>query len=303
MTDTSALFEIVDAAKKLAREYYVLTGRPLGITGEVAEVEAVRALGLELAEVRQAGYDAIRRNPDGTVVRLQVKGRCCPPGSNPGQRVGSIQLDKEWDAVLLVLLTENLELSEIFEAPRAAVTAALLRPGSAARNERGALGVNAFKRIAAQVWPTEPVPRSQDRQSGAAGNQFGHTIAPKIAAAIGATMLGPGTNEATWDARRIVIKCAGPQTSAVGVTHTMLARLDSVVAAFQRPQGEFEIFEMRPDVFASQMRGSRSSGSAGRVGLVSRQTFRTHGTHVKTIAVDWAVTLVQPGLLATNDPN
>lgn len=286
MTDTSTLFEIISAAKKLAREYYLLTGRPLGITGEVAEVEAVRALGLELAGVRQAGYDAIRRNPDGTVVRLQVKGRCCPPGSNPGQRVGSIQLDKEWDAVLLVLLTENLDLSEIFEAPRAAVTEALLRPGSAARNERGALGVNAFKRIATQVWPTEQTPRAQDRNSGAAGNDFGHTVAPKIAAAIGATMLGRSTNEATWNNRRVVIKCAGPSTSSVGVTRTMLTRLDSVVAAFQRSKGEFEIFEMRSDVFANQMRESRSSGSAGRVGLVSRQAFRAHGIRLKTVAVD-----------------
>jgi hypothetical protein len=66
----------------------------------------------------------------------------------------------------------------------------------------------------------------------------------------------------------------------------MLARLDSVVAAFQRPQGEFEIFEMRPDVFVSQMRESRSSGSAGRVGLVSRKAFAAHGTRLKTIAID-----------------
>jgi hypothetical protein len=287
MTDTSPLFEIISAAKKLAREYYLATGRPLGITGEVAEVEAVRALGLELAGVRQAGYDATRRESDGTIVRLQVKGRCCPAGASLGQRVGRIQLDKEWDAVLLVLLDENLELREIFEAPRSAVTEALLRPGSAARNQRGALGVNAFKRIARQVWPSEVVLRTQDRVSGAAGNKFGHTMAPRVAAAIGATMLGPGTNEATWNGRRVVIKCAGGSTSAVGVTHTMLARLDSVVAAFQRSESDFEVFEMRADVFASQMRASRSSGSAGRVGLVSRQTFKTRGTHVSTIGIAW----------------
>lgn len=38
---------LLERAKTLAREYKVATGRPLGITGEVAEYEAVRLLGLE----------------------------------------------------------------------------------------------------------------------------------------------------------------------------------------------------------------------------------------------------------------
>ena len=46
-------------AKIIAKEYYRLTGRPLGITGEVAECEAARLLGITLAVVRQTGYDAI----------------------------------------------------------------------------------------------------------------------------------------------------------------------------------------------------------------------------------------------------
>ena len=46
-------------AEVLAREYYRLTGRPLGITGEVDKYEAARILGVELTPARQAGYDAI----------------------------------------------------------------------------------------------------------------------------------------------------------------------------------------------------------------------------------------------------
>jgi len=56
------LFCLLREPKTLGREYYELTGRPLGITGEVAEYEAVRLLGLELSAVRQTGYDAVRRN-------------------------------------------------------------------------------------------------------------------------------------------------------------------------------------------------------------------------------------------------
>src|SRR5690242_6713064 len=100
MTNKSRIMEVLAEAKKLAREYYVLTSKPLGITGEVAEYEAACILGVELTPARQAGYDAIERC-DGSVRRLQIKGRCQLPGCKPGQRVGSINIMKDWDAVLL----------------------------------------------------------------------------------------------------------------------------------------------------------------------------------------------------------
>ncbi len=39
--------QIIAEAKRLSREYYQLTGKPLGITGEIAELEAADKLGLE----------------------------------------------------------------------------------------------------------------------------------------------------------------------------------------------------------------------------------------------------------------
>src|SRR3982751_426980 len=87
---------IIAGAKTIARRYRNATGRPLGITGEVAEYEAARLLGLRLADVRQDGYDAVRE-ADGLVHRLQIKGRCILPDSKPGQRIGGIRLEKEWD--------------------------------------------------------------------------------------------------------------------------------------------------------------------------------------------------------------
>jgi len=82
------------AWKRLAKAYRALTGRPLGRTGEVAEYEAARILRLDLSEVRQAGYAAVRR-VDGHTQRLQIKGRCMLPTSKPSQRIGSIRLDHE----------------------------------------------------------------------------------------------------------------------------------------------------------------------------------------------------------------
>jgi hypothetical protein len=98
------LITLLREAKRLATEYRRLTGRPLGITGEIAEYEAARLLGVELTGVRQAGYDAIRTTPTGLKQRLQIKGRCLLAGANPGQKIGRIDQGKEWDAVVLVLL-------------------------------------------------------------------------------------------------------------------------------------------------------------------------------------------------------
>jgi len=143
--------DLIRDAKELARRYRALTGRPLGITGEIAEFEAVQALDLEFAPVRQSGYDAVRRRGD-SIERLQIKGRAILT-KNPGQRIGRIDLTKEWDAVLLVLLNADLDLEVIFEAKREAVTQALEAPGSKSRNARGALAVSKFKSIGTQVWP------------------------------------------------------------------------------------------------------------------------------------------------------
>lgn len=287
MSETERLRDLIARAKTVAHEYYALTGRPLGITGEVAEVAAIEALGLEIAPVRQAGYDAVRRSPDGALTRYQIKGRCVRSASNPGQRIGRIQPEKEWDAVLVVLLDEKLDLREILEAPRDAVIAELTRPGSRARNELGALGLQTFRRIATRVWPTE-MPQQQgpqDRQTGAAGNRFGRETAPKIAAALGAEMLGPSTNEAQWRGSRVVIKCARSGTSSIGVTKAMLERIDAVLAAFQRLDGRFDVYELPASEFKAKMRESRSAGHGSRVGLVSHRVFERHGNAVGTASV------------------
>lgn len=136
-------------AKRLAKEYYRVTGRPLGITGEVAEYEAIRLLNLKISPVRQEGYDAIRMIEDRTE-RIQIKGRAAQVG-----RVGNIKIDKEWDSVVLVLLNEDFEPTQIFEAVRADIHRELIKPGSKARNERGSLSISKFKEISEPIWPQQ----------------------------------------------------------------------------------------------------------------------------------------------------
>ncbi|MGD0515967.1 MAG: hypothetical protein ABSA26_00395 [Thermoguttaceae bacterium] len=147
----TAVKALLDEAKTIAKKYKHLTGQPLGITGEVGEVEAAILLSLELAQVRQSGFDAFRRQDD-TIQRIQIKSRCLAENPKPGQRIGSIQLEKEWDKVLLVLLNEYLEPTKIYEADRSVISQAIQIPGSKARNERGALTINKFKSIGKLLW-------------------------------------------------------------------------------------------------------------------------------------------------------
>ncbi|MYF06734.1 MAG: hypothetical protein F4233_02405 [Rhodospirillaceae bacterium] len=142
--------EILARAKQAAIDYYRLTGKPLGVTGEVGEYEAARLLGLVLADARAPGYDAT----DEFGHRYQIKARAIPTsGRRKGQRLGSIKVDQEWDTVLLVLMDESFQTLGIWKAERNAVIKALNAPGSKARNERGSLSVSKFKRIGKQIWP------------------------------------------------------------------------------------------------------------------------------------------------------
>jgi hypothetical protein len=155
MSSTKRIMEILRDAKKLAQEYRNLTGKPLGVTGEVAEYEAARILHLKLTPARHAGYDATEV-ANGRTRRLQIKSRCILEDSKRSQMTGSIDIDKEFDAVLLVLLDHCFEAFEIYEAERRAVAATLKAPGSKARNERHAMAVSRFKAIGRLRWQRPP---------------------------------------------------------------------------------------------------------------------------------------------------
>lgn len=75
------------------------------------------------------------------------------PARSRASGSAALSLDKEWDTVLLVLLEEHFDATAIFEADRPAVEAALLAPGSKARNDRSALAVTKFKAIGRSIWP------------------------------------------------------------------------------------------------------------------------------------------------------
>jgi len=154
-----AIKALVHVAKALASRYYLLTGKPLGVTGEVAEVEAAEKLDLRLAEVRTAFYDAYRDVSE-KIERFQIKGRAVDPDDRYRGRTPSIKCDGEFEHVILVLLDRaTYGVLEMWQALRSDVADRLDVPGSRSRNERKSMGITQFKSIARRVWPeTKPAP-------------------------------------------------------------------------------------------------------------------------------------------------
>lgn len=144
--------QLLEKARELAVQYYRLTGKPLGITGEIGEFLAAKHLRLTLLEARSPGFDAL----DDSGRRIQIKARAIPRSKKlTGQRVGSIRLTHDWDDVVLVLMDEYFQPQSMHRAERSVIEQILNRPGSRARNERGAMAVVQFMRIGRKVWPVD----------------------------------------------------------------------------------------------------------------------------------------------------
>jgi len=150
MDELKKIGQILERARKAAIDYYSITGKPLGITGEMGEYLGAKELGLKLAQARKPGFDAKDKKGN----RIQIKARSIPKSKKmTGQRMGSIRLDRPWDKVLFVLMDEHFKAVAMYIANRPEIESALKKPGSKARNIRGALAITQFKNIAKQVWP------------------------------------------------------------------------------------------------------------------------------------------------------
>jgi hypothetical protein len=147
--------KLISEARRLAVEFRRTTGKPLpGVSGEIAEHDAARLLDLEICKDRPGGYDAIGRgNRAGK--RIQIKARVIFDEDKAGQRVGQLKLEQDWDSVMLVIMDEDYQPVEIYEAEREDVREAMDATGDSARKKRGAMTVARFKIIARLVWTHE----------------------------------------------------------------------------------------------------------------------------------------------------
>ncbi|MEJ2589848.1 MAG: hypothetical protein P8178_00365 [Candidatus Thiodiazotropha sp.] len=145
--------KLIAQARVLAAEYRRTMGKPLpGISNEIAEHDAIRLLTLAPRAEGEGGFDAT--DPARGDKRIQIKSRTIFDESKSGQRLGQLKLDKEWDSVVLVLMDENYEPYEIYEAERDDIVE-VLDKSSSSRAKRGAMSVSRFKIIGRLAWTRE----------------------------------------------------------------------------------------------------------------------------------------------------
>ena len=158
--------KLIEQARKLASEYRQSVGKPLaGISTEIAEYDAANLLDLEICNPRVGGYDAIGKGKrEGK--KVQVKGRVIPSDKkSSGTRIGQIKVELDWDSIVLVLLNEQYEPIELYEAEREAIMENLPEQEEGKRNKRGAMSVGKFKHISKLVWSAETPDENGDENA------------------------------------------------------------------------------------------------------------------------------------------
>ena len=164
--------KLMSEARRIAAEYRKATGKVLGISSEIARHDAARLMNLELTDDQNAGCDAIGHGTrEGK--RIQIKGRAIFDEQKGGQRIGQLNVEQAWDSVMIVIMDENYEPTEIYEGDRPDLAEALNATDSK-RAQRGAMSLAKFKIISRLVWTREEgVVEDEiwDNQAGGAGRE------------------------------------------------------------------------------------------------------------------------------------
>ena len=150
-----AVDKLMAQTRKLAADFRQMTGQPLPVTAEIANFDAARLLDLEIIQPPPGGYDAVGLSSDREGLRYQIKGRAIFDEKKGGARLGQLKLEQPWDAVLLVLLDEQYEPFEIYDASREVIEESMAEAGESNRSKRGAMSVARFRRIARLAWCRE----------------------------------------------------------------------------------------------------------------------------------------------------
>ena len=146
--------KLMSEARRIAAEYRRATGKVLGISSEIARHDAARLMNLEVVDNPSGGWDVMGRG-EREGKRIQIKGRAVFDEQKGGQRIGQLKPEQDWDSVMVVIMDENYETTEIYEAERQDLLDALAENKSANRSKRGTITVAKFKMIGRLVWTRE----------------------------------------------------------------------------------------------------------------------------------------------------
>lgn len=146
-----AVDQLMTQTRKLAADYYRTMNQSLPVSAELAKYDACRLLNLKECEDVVKGVDAL----DEKGGAYQVKSRVIFQEGRSGYRIGQLNMDGDWQHVVLVLFNPDYEPFEIYVASRDAILEAESGKANPKREKRGAMSVAKFKNIGQLLWTSD----------------------------------------------------------------------------------------------------------------------------------------------------
>ncbi|WP_196138066.1 hypothetical protein [Aliikangiella sp. G2MR2-5] len=140
---------IMEQTRLVAADYRNTTGNALPVTAELARFDAVDKLHLKKVS-QDEGVDAL--DPEDANVRYQIKGRVIFKGGKARQKLGQLNLESDWNQLLMVIYDADYQPSEIYKIDRKIIEQEL---ENTQKDKRGSMTVAKYKAIGALVWAAD----------------------------------------------------------------------------------------------------------------------------------------------------
>ena len=140
--------KLMEETRRVAAEFRKATGQTLPVGPELARFDAIRLLKLDSPPEELSGVDAISNDNQ----RYQIKNRVVFDDSKSGHRIGQLNFDGDWNTLLLVLLDEDYNTTEIYQMDRETAVSAVDELNNDTRKKRGPMSVAKFKAIGTLAW-------------------------------------------------------------------------------------------------------------------------------------------------------
>jgi len=143
---------LIEETRRLAAEFRRTTGTMLPVSGEIARFDACFHLQLTANEDRNASFDAVGTG-EREGLKIQIKSRVIGDAVKSGHRIGQLNMESDWDRIVLSLMNNDFEPLEMYELSREKIEN--MHTHDKQRTKRGVISVAKFKAVGDLVWQRE----------------------------------------------------------------------------------------------------------------------------------------------------
>lgn len=138
----------MEQTRLVAADYHNTTGKALPVTAELARFDVIDKLNLQKLEQPELA-DAMDPTKD---EKYLVKGRVIFKGGKARQKLGQLNMDIHWQALLMVLYDADYQPTQIFNIDRDIIEKEL---ALAPKDKRGSMTVAKYKAIGKCIWTNQ----------------------------------------------------------------------------------------------------------------------------------------------------